>query len=56
MAEALATIVTAPKVWIECDGHYVEAMVVENEAVISKFAKVGQISLTLEHNRKEVAR
>ena len=56
VAEALATIVTAPKVWIERDGQYVEAMVVENEVVISKFAKVGQISLTLEHNRKEVAR
>lgn len=52
--EALATIVTAPKVWIERAEGYVEAAVLENEATISQLGEVGQLVVTLEYDRKEV--
>lgn len=52
--EALATIITAPKVWIERDNEYVEAVVLDNEAAISRFGEMGQLVVTLEHSRKEV--
>lgn len=51
---ALATIVTAPKVWIEQAEEYVPAAVLDSEAAISRLGEVGQLSVTLEHNRKEV--
>ena len=52
--EALATIITAPKVWIERAGGYVEAAVLDNEATISRLGEVGQLVVTLEYDRKEV--
>lgn len=52
--EALATIITAPKVWIERAEEYVEAVVLDNEAAISNFGQVGQLVVTLECNKKEV--
>ena len=52
--EALATIITAPKVWIERAEEYVEAVVLDNEATISNFGQVGQLVVTLECNKKEV--
>lgn len=52
--EALATIITAPKVWIEQADGYLEAEVLDNEAVISRFSEVGELSITIEYGRKEV--
>lgn len=54
MLESLATVITAPKVWVEQDDGFVEAAVVDCEAITSQFGKVGSISVTLEYKRKEV--
>ena len=40
--------------WVEQDDGFVEAAVVDCEAITSQFGKVGSISVTLEYKRKEV--
>lgn len=52
--EALTTVVTATKVWIEESDRSVEATVVESEMVTSQFGKTGHIAITLEYDGKEV--
>ena len=52
--EALSTLVTAPKVWIENEGDYHEAFISDSHATTSKFGKVTTLVVTVEYNRKEV--
>ena len=52
--EALTTVVTATKVWIEEANRSVEATVIESEMVTSQFGKTGHIAITLEYDGKEV--
>ena len=52
--QALSTLITAPKVWIEGEEDYEEVVVADNEAVVYQLGKVGQMSVVIEHNREEV--
>ncbi|MBR5886301.1 MAG: hypothetical protein IKY93_06575 [Alistipes sp.] len=52
--QALSTLITAPKVWIEGAEDYEEVVVADNEAVVYQLGKVGQMSVVIEHNREEV--
>lgn len=52
--EALSTIIISPKVWIENQGNFYEATVVNTSAETSKLGKPTTLSVTIEYNRKEV--
>lgn len=53
MAEALATILTAPKVWIDGD-EVVEAQLTDNQVVTKSFGEAAVVEIVLNYGGKEV--